>query len=128
MPRDSEIRGVRDARVATVKLLCLQIHGVSFKKKRHDVNSKRHCCLAWFYSTMASWVEGRGAIKHNLHVYIALFTVYALADAFIQRFTVKELARVHCSAARHTRCSAEIKIATLKVTISRIFMSSESYK
>lgn len=55
--------------------------------------------------------------KTNLHVYVALFTVEALADAFIQRFTVKELARVHCFAARHISCSAKIKIATFKLLL-----------
>lgn len=84
-----EIRGVRDARVATIKLLCLQIHGVSFKKKPNDVNSKRHCCAARFYSATASWVERGAAIKHNLHVCIVVFTAEALAGAFIRIFRAK---------------------------------------
>lgn len=57
----------------------------------------------------ASRVERRAAIKPNLHVWFALFTVSALADAFIHRFTVEKLAGVHCLTARHRLLKTEIK-------------------
>lgn len=57
MLRDSEIRGVRAARVTTIKLLRLQIRGVSFKKKQNDVNSKRHRCLAFTAQRPPGWNE-----------------------------------------------------------------------
>lgn len=57
-------------------------------------------------------MEWRAAVKHNLHVCIALFTVEALADAFICGFTLKVLAGVYRLIA-----SSDFKFATLELLL-----------
>lgn len=86
MLRDSEIRGVGAARVTTIKLLCLQIRGVSFKKEQNDVNGERHHCLVLQYNSLLGGVKSRRRtqITHGC----LQFKHYG---AFIMIFTMKEV-------------------------------------
>ena len=101
--------------VATIKLLCLQIRGVSFKKKRDDVNSKRHRCLAWF-------LQYNGLLGGVRSHYKTQFTclrcsVYSLGISwcFYPEIYNERAGTASLSCCKtHKLLREEIKIATLK--------------
>lgn len=94
MLRDSEIRGVRAARVTTIKLLRLQIHGVSFKEQQNDVNSKRHHRVAFTVQQPPGWKEAPP--ENTIYMFVLL------------RHTQAVWARRKTACYRVTPCRAQV--------------------
>ena len=114
--------------VATIKLLRLQIRGVSFKKERSDVNSKRHCCLAWFLQY--NGLLGGAKSRHKTQFTCLRCSVYSLGISwcFYPEIYSEMAGRGSVSYCRtHTLFSARNQNCNLKASFCRSLSLTNSF-